>query len=313
MRTAQMECFLQAASLLNFTAAAEKMYMTQPALSHQISNIENELNVKLFVRGNNAVRLTPAGQVLSKGLRGIFQDYKQLIAQVENVALGITGEFNIGLQEDLLLDNDIAAAVKRLKAGKPDININLHRRDMKGLWDGLSDGSLDVAVTLLIFRQQSGFEVRELELEPVYMAISKTAGADLPDKIDFEQFIKVLDEFPLTLITKQDYDVPLREAANLPLEELHRRGCHPFVNLVSSFDSLLPQIAAGLGVIIVNRTHVVSSDPGIRLIELDFEKTEREIWPNFRRGVLWRSQVTNNAVPMFLDILDQQLEEKHQD
>lgn len=303
MTTTQMECFIQAASLLNFTAAAEKMFMTQPALSHQISNIENELNVKLFVRGNNAVRLTPAGQVLYKGLQSVLTDYKNLIVQVENVSLGITGEFNIGLLEDLLLDDGITKAVKKLKAEKPGLNIKIHRGDMNDIYNGLSNGTLDVAIVLLSFLQRKDVHIRELANEPLYMAISRTSSVDLPNKIDFDTFVKVLEEYPLTLIAKRDTAVPIRDATNGPMQELNKRGCHPFWNLVGSIEELSPQITAGLGVIIVNKSHVLSADQNVRLIELDFEEGERSIWPAFRRGIIY-SQRDNANVQTFIDYMD---------
>lgn len=302
MTTMQMECFVQAASMLNFTAAAEKLFMTQPALSHQISNIENELNVKLFVRGNNAVRLTPAGQVLYRGLQGVLEDYKNLIVQVENVSLGITGDFNIGILEDLLLDEGIATAVKKLKARKPGLNIRIHRADMKTLTDGLSSGSLDVAVVLLSFLRKKDVQVHELASEPLYMAISKTTSAELPDAIDFDTFVKVLEEYPLMLVSKHDAEVPIRDATNGPMLELSKRGCHPFWNLVNSIEDLAPQISSGVGVIIVNRSHYISTAPNVRLIELDFDETEKCIWPAFQRGLIF-TQKDNANINAFIELM----------
>lgn len=64
MTITQIKYFITAAKCLNFTKAASKLYITQPALSRQISAIEEELNVQLFVRNNRSVKLTPAGMAL---------------------------------------------------------------------------------------------------------------------------------------------------------------------------------------------------------------------------------------------------------
>lgn len=61
MNTVQLECFLAAAEYLNFTKAAEHLHITQPAVSHQISSLEAELSVQLFVRDNKNVELTVSG------------------------------------------------------------------------------------------------------------------------------------------------------------------------------------------------------------------------------------------------------------
>lgn len=304
MTTAQMEYFIQAANLGSFTAAAESLYMTQPGLSHHISSMEKELGVKLFLRGNNSVRLTPAGHVLYEGLKTVLEEYHALLAKVENIALGIMGEFRIGILEDLILDDLIAQVVKKLKAANPEINISIQRQDINGLMDGLRRGALDVGITLMNFLRPSNFQIMKLPAERLYLAISKTNSIGIPDCIGFDAFMELLESFSLILINKNNTsDTPLRDAASRPLVALNERSCHPFVNLVSSFDDLCTQVAAGLGVLIVNRTHMISNDPRIRLIELDFDMEEKHIWPDFQRAVIWCDGAENPILDSFISIL----------
>lgn len=61
MNTTQLECFMEVANLLNFSRAAERLGLTQPAVSHQINTLEDELGVKLFHRTSKSVRLTQEG------------------------------------------------------------------------------------------------------------------------------------------------------------------------------------------------------------------------------------------------------------
>lgn len=61
MNTTQLECFMEVANVLNFSRAAERLRITQPAVSHQINTLENELEVKLFHRTSKSVRLTQEG------------------------------------------------------------------------------------------------------------------------------------------------------------------------------------------------------------------------------------------------------------
>lgn len=58
MNMIQMKYFITAAKCLNFTKAADKLFITQPALSRQIASMEAELNMQLFIRNNRSVRLT---------------------------------------------------------------------------------------------------------------------------------------------------------------------------------------------------------------------------------------------------------------
>ncbi len=61
MNTIQLECFVTVAKHLNFSKASEELKITQPAVSHQIRSLEEELNVKLFQRTSKSVSLTPEG------------------------------------------------------------------------------------------------------------------------------------------------------------------------------------------------------------------------------------------------------------
>ncbi|MCC2253878.1 LysR family transcriptional regulator [Ruminococcus sp. CLA-AA-H200] len=61
MNTIQLECFVAVAEHLNFSRASEELKITQPAVSHQIQSLEEELGVKLFVRTSKSVTLTQEG------------------------------------------------------------------------------------------------------------------------------------------------------------------------------------------------------------------------------------------------------------
>lgn len=66
MNTTQLECFLAVANYLNFSRAAEHLKITQPAVSHQISTLEDELETKLFQRTSKSVRLTREGYLFTQ-------------------------------------------------------------------------------------------------------------------------------------------------------------------------------------------------------------------------------------------------------
>ena len=61
MNTIQLECFIAVAEHLNFSRASQALKITQPAVSHQIQSLEEELEVKLFRRTSKSVSLTQEG------------------------------------------------------------------------------------------------------------------------------------------------------------------------------------------------------------------------------------------------------------
>ena len=66
LNTTQLECFLAVSSFLNFSRAAEQLRMTQPAVSHQINTLENELGTRQDYRTSKSVRLTQAGYLFTQ-------------------------------------------------------------------------------------------------------------------------------------------------------------------------------------------------------------------------------------------------------
>ena len=74
MNITQIKYFLELAKTLNFSAAASSLYISQPALSRQVSALENELQIRLFERSTKHVRLTKAGKALSEDLAVIMTE-----------------------------------------------------------------------------------------------------------------------------------------------------------------------------------------------------------------------------------------------
>ena len=90
--------FVTVAEELNITRAAEKLMISQPPLSNQIKQLEEELNVQLFIRGKRHLKLTDAGAMLYRRavqLLELADKTRQEMASLE----GLSGTINIGLVE----------------------------------------------------------------------------------------------------------------------------------------------------------------------------------------------------------------------
>lgn len=80
MNEHQLQCFLAVAKHCNFSRAAKEVFLSQPALSYQISHLEKELGVKLFARTTTSVRLTEAGRVFEPYAQRLSADYREGMA-----------------------------------------------------------------------------------------------------------------------------------------------------------------------------------------------------------------------------------------
>ena len=85
MTIAQIKYFVTVAKCLSFTKAAEQLFVSQPALSRHIKNMEEELNIQLFVRTSNGIRLTPAGSSLYVGMLDMYSNYIEMVQKAEKI------------------------------------------------------------------------------------------------------------------------------------------------------------------------------------------------------------------------------------
>jgi DNA-binding transcriptional LysR family regulator len=96
MEIKQLRCFLAVAECLHFGHAAEKVFLSQPALSLQIRALEEEIGVSLFERNRHKTRLTSAGLVLVEDAQRILDLAQQAADHARQATLGIVGTVNVG-------------------------------------------------------------------------------------------------------------------------------------------------------------------------------------------------------------------------
>ena len=99
MELKQLQYFLQVAEYLNFSRAAQQLYISQPALSYQIAELERELGVELFVRDRRRVHLTAAGKALVDPARRLLGQAEELPLLARQGSMGPGGKLRIGFDE----------------------------------------------------------------------------------------------------------------------------------------------------------------------------------------------------------------------
>ena len=122
MRTEYMEEFVTLAECLNYSKAAKKLFITQPALSRHISDIEETVGAKLLVRDTHHVSLTPAGKKLEEDFRSILQLYDSAVRDVALSTQGYSGECRMGILY-YGVDEYIDPIASQLRKSHPDISI----------------------------------------------------------------------------------------------------------------------------------------------------------------------------------------------
>lgn len=86
MKIEKIGYFLSVAKHLNFTKAAQECHIAQPAISRQMSSLEEELGIALFDRSSRRVRLTPAGQSFYNSMSRFINDYDNSVEQLRHIS-----------------------------------------------------------------------------------------------------------------------------------------------------------------------------------------------------------------------------------
>ncbi|MGW3134013.1 LysR family transcriptional regulator [Streptomyces sp. NPDC001123] len=164
--------FVAIAEELNFTRAAERLLVSQPALSKQIRHLEERMRVRLFDRSRQAVSLTPAGQALLPGAREIIQQWEEAQRAVSDAAAAAAAVLTIGVSTSIgrgLLQRARAHFAQR----RPDWRVQVRQINWEDATAGLAGGAVDVALVWLPVPNQDTFNIQVLVREPRWVAVRK--------------------------------------------------------------------------------------------------------------------------------------------
>lgn len=146
MELRQLKYFLALAEELNFTRAASRLNISQPPLSVQISQLEEEIGVQLFQRTSRKVELTEAGRVFQKRIMDSLGHLNDSVARAQAVQQGLAGHIDIGLSGSHF-QGPMPARIHSFSQRFPDIDIVLHEMQPAIQLETLRRGRLDVSIS----------------------------------------------------------------------------------------------------------------------------------------------------------------------
>ena len=148
MDLAALQTFLAVAETGSFSRAAERVYLTQPAVSKRIAALEESLGARLFDRIGRRVQLTEAGQALLARTRGILSELEDARRSLTNLSGHIAGPLSLATSHHIGLHR-IPAALKRFHARHPDVRLDLRFMDSEQACHAVMRGELELAVVTL--------------------------------------------------------------------------------------------------------------------------------------------------------------------
>ncbi len=262
MTITQMKYFITAAKCLNFTKAAEKLFITQPALSRQIAAIEKELNMQLFIRNNRSVKLTPPGVVLLEEFEKIYDDYNLAVARAANSFAGISGELNIGILDGADVGDLFPDVLRYFEQCYPQVKINLRNYSFNLLIEKLYSGELDLILTLYFdVENREKIQTKVIEHTRDYIVVHKA------HRLAGEKYVKLSDfkDDIFMMVSPEDSETSPR----LIMDAFKSYGFMPKIKFASSLQEEMLWVEAGVGVCILDGRNSMRKNPSVRFLEVD--------------------------------------------
>jgi DNA-binding transcriptional LysR family regulator len=169
----QLRYFVILAQELNFRKAAEQLFITQPALSHQIALLEATLGVRLFERDRRRVALTSEGKVLLDDARRLVADGKAIFTKARRMGAANASTLRVGFPEYVNRTDITEMVCSAFQTRHPEAKLTVTEGYSRTLLPALRDRRLDVAFTIIPPAEDFG----DLEAEVV---IDERPGLLLP-------------------------------------------------------------------------------------------------------------------------------------
>lgn len=145
MNTNQIDCFLEAAKRLSFSAAATELFLSPQAVSKQVIALEKELNTRLFDRNGPKLRLTETGAMYQRLFENQFRQYNFLREDIQLHQKSLAMGLRVGMSEWLDPYGTFGEGLQSFFAAKPSTNFSLYHQTNNELLDALLSGRVDCA------------------------------------------------------------------------------------------------------------------------------------------------------------------------
>jgi DNA-binding transcriptional LysR family regulator len=142
MEIRQLRYFLAVAEELHFTRAAALLHVAQPALSHQIRQLEEEIGAKLLDRTNRRVRLTPAGNIFRDRVRVSLDQAARAASEAGKVGRGEAGSISVGVGSSAVW-TVLPRLLRRFQRMAPAASIDIREMEPSEQMEGLRHETLD--------------------------------------------------------------------------------------------------------------------------------------------------------------------------
>jgi DNA-binding transcriptional LysR family regulator len=288
MELRHLRYFVAVAETLNFSRAAARMRVTQPGLSRQIHDLEQELGFKLFERTTTQVRLTEAGRYLQQHLEKIFFHIDLAVTGATRVAQGSRLNFRIGTDWNASA-LPITAAARGLIESNPNITVDFVELPGYEHTHAVREGKIDVGFVPGVIKVPGS----DIEFGAIHISALKVV-LHQSNRLADRELVRLRDLKNERWIALNDKEVP-------GFKTLMRRIVRPaqfvpkFGRTAKSLPGMMALIGTGEGIGLMPELFLPSAPEGIRYVPTDCKP--------FELHAVWSKLKMASCLPDFLELL----------
>lgn len=307
MTVFQLQCVIEAVRQGSFALAADELYISQSTMGRQIRQLEEELQVSLFTREHNSIKLTPLGEELLPEFERYYTMHTESAVRMLDIVDRRLNRFRIGIVDSLDLIPQMGSAISQLKAENPSARIQVCHLGFRTVSQALLNGTVDLVFNLdSSMPKGEHFGSMRWLRDRMCLAVPKShPNAGIPC-ISNEEICSYFGDMEFSLIAAEEFegDVSRRQRQTFPDYDgstYLNKISGPFAEL----DSLMMMVHSGLGITCSNEISVLQNDPNVRLIPLVDHTENGDVEHELYINPYWNLNNENELLPRFLKYLKQ--------
>jgi len=277
--------FIQVSDTGSFSRAAEKLFVTQPAVSKRITALEQELKVQLFDRIGKKVQLTEAGRALLPSARRIIGELEESRRIISNLSGTVGGSLRIGTSHHIGLHR-LPPVLRAYTAEYPEVDLDIHFMDSEEACQAVLQGELELAIATLPSRPDKKLSIHIIWHDPldfvvgIHHPLAEHREITITDLLQYPAILPSHSTFTRSLLEKE-LGIDTRKL-NIAME-------------TNYLETIKMMVSIGLGWSVLP---ISMLSPELRPLHMEGFEIERLL------GVAYHRQRTlSNAARIFLDKL----------
>jgi DNA-binding transcriptional LysR family regulator len=170
MELRHLRYFVAVAEAENVSRAALKLHVSQPGISRQIRDLEDEIGFQLFERSAKSIKLTSAGKTFLAEAKAVLQRADEAVKMARAIATGAQGELHVGYAPSPT-SRILPPALRAFQGELPNVRVKLHDCSSEEMLSGLREGKLQIAFLVRpTAKMLRGFHFEELMRDAIRLA-----------------------------------------------------------------------------------------------------------------------------------------------